>query len=146
MTVKKKYQGHKVKYTGGKNFENAPKFKSSPQNNDTSAALLKQMLCGTSMYNKYLSNFNLKIYIAKQESRGRNLNFGEILNFFHRVLPHGISAAQIHGELTFIPGSYISAERTLADWAARFTARRHSVEDGPLSVSAVTLEFISLVE
>jgi hypothetical protein len=62
----------------GKNFENAPKFKSSPQNNDISVALLKQMLCGTSMYNKYLANFNLKIYIAKQESRGRNLNFGEI--------------------------------------------------------------------
>jgi hypothetical protein len=44
----------------GKNFENAPKFKSSPQNNCMSAAFLKQMLCGTSMYNKYLSKFNLK--------------------------------------------------------------------------------------
>jgi hypothetical protein len=30
---------------GGKNFENAPKFKSSPQNNGISTALLKQKLC-----------------------------------------------------------------------------------------------------
>jgi hypothetical protein len=45
---------------GGKNFENAPKFKSSPQNNGISAAFLKQMLCGTSVYSKYLSKYNIK--------------------------------------------------------------------------------------
>jgi hypothetical protein len=32
-----------------KYFENAPKFKSSPQNNGISAALLKQILCGIGM-------------------------------------------------------------------------------------------------
>jgi hypothetical protein len=32
-----------------KYFENAPKFKSSPQNNGISAALLKQKLCGSGM-------------------------------------------------------------------------------------------------
>jgi hypothetical protein len=37
------------------------------------------------MNNKCLSKFNLKVYIAKQESRGRNLNFSEILNFSHWV-------------------------------------------------------------
>jgi hypothetical protein len=74
-------------YTPGeKNCENAPKFKSSPQNNGISAALLKQMLCGTSMCSKYQSKFNFEIYIANQESRGRNLNFGEISNFFHRAV------------------------------------------------------------
>jgi hypothetical protein len=45
---------------GGKKFENAPKFKSSPQNNGISAAFLKQMLCGTSVYIKYLSKYNIK--------------------------------------------------------------------------------------
>jgi hypothetical protein len=45
---------------GGKIFENTPKFKSSPQNNSISAAFLKQMLCGTSMYSKYLSKYNIK--------------------------------------------------------------------------------------
>jgi hypothetical protein len=61
----------------------------------------------------------------------------------------GISAAQIHRELTSIPGSYPPAERTVADWAARFREGRHSVEDDPRPgrpVSAVTPEFISLVE
>jgi hypothetical protein len=33
----------------GKYFENASKFKSSPQNNGISAALLKQKLCGSGM-------------------------------------------------------------------------------------------------
>jgi hypothetical protein len=33
----------------GKYFENALKFKSSPQNNGISASLLKQKLCGSSM-------------------------------------------------------------------------------------------------
>jgi hypothetical protein len=32
-----------------KYFENAPKFKSSPQNNGIYAALLKQKLCGSGM-------------------------------------------------------------------------------------------------
>jgi hypothetical protein len=32
-----------------KYFENVPKFKSSPQNNGISAALLKQILCGIGM-------------------------------------------------------------------------------------------------
>jgi hypothetical protein len=50
---------------GRKNFENALKFKSSPQHNGISAAVLKQMLCGDSMNNKCLSKFNLKVYIAK---------------------------------------------------------------------------------
>jgi hypothetical protein len=45
------------------------------------------MLCGTSMYNKYLSTFNLKTKIAKQERCGRNLNLGEIFNFFHWYWP-----------------------------------------------------------
>jgi len=31
----------------GKYFENAPKFKSSPQNKGVSAAFFKQMLCGS---------------------------------------------------------------------------------------------------
>jgi hypothetical protein len=43
---------------GGKNFENAPKFKCSPQNNGISAAFLKQLLCETSMYSKYLPKYN----------------------------------------------------------------------------------------
>jgi hypothetical protein len=47
-------------YPGGKNFENAPKFKSSPQNNGISAAFLKQMSCGTSVYSKYLLKYNIK--------------------------------------------------------------------------------------
>jgi hypothetical protein len=34
---------------GEKYFENAPEFKSSPQNNGISAALLKQRLCGSGM-------------------------------------------------------------------------------------------------
>jgi hypothetical protein len=34
---------------GGKYFENAPKFKSSPQNNGVTAALLKQKLYGSGM-------------------------------------------------------------------------------------------------
>jgi hypothetical protein len=34
---------------GEKYFENAPKFKSSPQINRISAALLKQKLCGSGM-------------------------------------------------------------------------------------------------
>jgi hypothetical protein len=47
-----------VKYNpGGKNFKNTQKFKSSPQNNGKSAAFLKQMLCRTSMYSKYLSKY-----------------------------------------------------------------------------------------
>jgi hypothetical protein len=54
--------------------------------NGISAAVLKQMLCGDSMNNKCLSKFNLKVYLAKQESRGRNLNFGKILNVSHRVV------------------------------------------------------------
>jgi hypothetical protein len=62
-------------------FENAPKFKSSQQNNRISAAFLKQMLCVTSMSSKYLFKYNLKNKITKQESRGRILNFSEILNF-----------------------------------------------------------------
>jgi hypothetical protein len=62
-------------------FENAPKFKSSQQNNRISAAFLKQMLCATSMSSKYLFKSNLKNKITKQESRGRILNFSEILNF-----------------------------------------------------------------
>jgi hypothetical protein len=33
----------------GKYFENAPKFKSLPQNNGISAARLKQKLCGSGM-------------------------------------------------------------------------------------------------
>jgi hypothetical protein len=41
-------------------FENAPKFKSSPQNNGESAAFLKQMLCGSKTYDKYLSNYNVE--------------------------------------------------------------------------------------
>jgi hypothetical protein len=44
---------------GGEKFEDAPKFKSSPQNNSISAAFLKQMLCETSMYSKYLSKYNI---------------------------------------------------------------------------------------
>jgi hypothetical protein len=45
-----------VKYNpSGKNLK---KFKSSPQNNGKSAAFLKQMLCRTSMYSKYLSKYN----------------------------------------------------------------------------------------
>jgi hypothetical protein len=68
-----------------KYFDNAPKFKSSPQNNGKSTGFLKQMLCGTRACCKYLSKYNLKIWIATRKSRGRNLNFGEILNFFHRV-------------------------------------------------------------
>jgi hypothetical protein len=38
-----------VMLPSGKYFENAPKFKSSPQNNGISAALLKQKLCGSGM-------------------------------------------------------------------------------------------------
>jgi hypothetical protein len=38
-----------IKGPSGKYFENAPKFKSSPQNNGISAALLKQNLCGSGM-------------------------------------------------------------------------------------------------
>jgi hypothetical protein len=45
----------------GKNFENAPKFKSSPQNNGISTGFLKQMLFGYSAYSKYLSKYNYKI-------------------------------------------------------------------------------------
>jgi hypothetical protein len=36
-------------HPSGKYFENAPKFKSSPQNNGISAALIKQKLCGSGM-------------------------------------------------------------------------------------------------
>jgi Mg-chelatase subunit ChlI len=36
-------------HPSGKYFENAPKFKSSPQNNGISAALLKQKLCRSGM-------------------------------------------------------------------------------------------------
>jgi hypothetical protein len=74
-----------IQVPDGKNFENAPKFKSSPQNNGISLHFLKLMLCGTSVYSKYLLKYNIKIYLAKQQSRGRILNFSEILNFFHRV-------------------------------------------------------------
>jgi hypothetical protein len=44
-----------------KYFENAPKFKSSPQNNGKSTGFLKQMLCGARAWSKYLSKYNLKI-------------------------------------------------------------------------------------
>jgi hypothetical protein len=44
-----------------KYFKNAQQFKSSPQNNGISAALLKQRLCGSGMYDEYLSNYNSKI-------------------------------------------------------------------------------------
>jgi hypothetical protein len=40
---------NRPKIPSGKYFENAPKFKSSPQNNGISAALLKQKLCGSGM-------------------------------------------------------------------------------------------------
>jgi hypothetical protein len=53
-------------------FENAPKFKSSQQNNGKSTGFLKQMLCGTRAWSKYLSKCNLKIYIVTRESCGRN--------------------------------------------------------------------------
>jgi hypothetical protein len=43
-----------------KYFENAPKFKSSSQNNSVSAASVNQMLCGSGMFHKYLSNYNLE--------------------------------------------------------------------------------------
>jgi hypothetical protein len=38
-----------VNIPSGKYLKNAPKFKSSPQNNGISAALLKQKLCGSGM-------------------------------------------------------------------------------------------------
>jgi hypothetical protein len=46
------------------------------------------MLYGTSMYNKYLSKYKWEIYIAKRESRGRNLNFSEILIFSTGLHPY----------------------------------------------------------
>jgi hypothetical protein len=44
-----------------KYFENASKFKSSPQNNGKSTGFLKQMLCGIRALCKYLSNIIRKI-------------------------------------------------------------------------------------
>jgi hypothetical protein len=38
-----------LKFPSGKYFKNAPKFKSLPQNNGISAAILKQKLCGSGM-------------------------------------------------------------------------------------------------
>jgi hypothetical protein len=43
------------------------------------------MRCGTRVWSKYLSKYNLKIYIATRESCGRNLNFGEILNMIENL-------------------------------------------------------------
>jgi hypothetical protein len=42
------------------------------------------MLCGSNAYDNYLSNYNGKFLIAKQESRGGNLKSGVISNIFHR--------------------------------------------------------------
>lgn len=61
----------------------------------------------------------------------------------------GISAAQIHRELVSIPGCVPPAERTVADWAARFKAGRQSVQDDPRSdrpTTVVTSEMITLLE
>jgi hypothetical protein len=44
-----------------KYFENAPKFKSLPQNSGKSTGFLKQMLCGTRAWSKHLLKYNLKI-------------------------------------------------------------------------------------
>jgi hypothetical protein len=44
------------------------------------------MLCGSGVYDKYLSNYNLENKIANQESHGGKLKFGAILNIFHREL------------------------------------------------------------
>lgn len=61
----------------------------------------------------------------------------------------GISAAKIHRELSSVPGCLPPAERTVADWAARFRAGRQSLKDDPRSgrpTTVVTSEMINLVE
>jgi hypothetical protein len=56
--VNLKYCSKKTYWTGNhpseKYFKNAQQFKSSPQNNGISAALLKQRLCGSGMYDEYI--------------------------------------------------------------------------------------------
>jgi hypothetical protein len=54
-------EGSFLKHPSEKYFENAPKIKSSPQNNGKSTGFLKQMLYATRAWSKYLSKRNLKI-------------------------------------------------------------------------------------